>query len=159
MKFLNILIAVVLIVLLQTQVLNRFHWTQLIDLFLLLNVYFSLGSDPLSSMGVALFSGIVQDAFSQGIIGMNGFSKTVVAYFVSTLSSRLMIKHPFIIMLLVALATVLDYFILYGLHRLFSLKAVQLTPEILAISATLNALAGSVLFQILDRVRLKKEYA
>ena len=159
MKFLNILIALVFIVLLQTQVLNRFYWGQYIDLFLLLNVYFSLGSAPIPSIGVALFSGIVQDSFSQGIIGMNGFSKTVVAYLVSSLSARLMIKHPLIIMLLVALATALDFLILYGLHRLFSLKTVELSKETLAVGSAANALAGSILFQILERIRLKKEYA
>lgn len=159
MKFLNILIAVVVIVLAQTQLLHRFYWTQFIDLFLLLNVYFSLSSDPLSSMGVGIFSGIVQDAFSQGIIGMNAFSKTVVAYLVSSLSSRLMIKHPLIIMLLVALATAADYLILYGLHRLFSLKTVELSTPAISIASTVNALAGSILFQIVDRFRLKKEYA
>jgi rod shape-determining protein MreD len=158
-KFLNVLIALICIVLLQTQVLDRFYWGHFIDLFLLLNVYFSLGSAPMPSMGVALFSGIVQDTFSQGIIGMNGFSKTVVAYLVSSLSARLMIKHPLIIMLLVALATAVDFLILYGLHRLFSLKTVDLSGQTIGIASTANALAGSVLFQIVERIRLKKEYA
>lgn len=159
MKFLNILIALVFIVLLQTQVLNRFYWGHFIDLFLLLNVYFSLGSPPIPSMGVALLSGIIQDSFSQGIIGMNGFSKIVVAYLVSSLSARLMIKHPLIIMLLVALATAVDFLILYGLHRLFSLKTVELSGQSIGIASSANAIAGSLLFQILERIRLKKEYA
>ena len=74
-------------------------------------------------------------------------------------TSRLMIKHPLIIMLLMALSTSADFLILYGLHKLFSLKTVQLSVQTLSLGSAVNALVGSIIFQLVDRFRLKKEYA
>ena len=159
MKLLNILLSIAAILLIQTQLLAHHFWTQYIDLFLLLNVYVALNTTQLPTLAVAIFSGLVQDSFSQGIIGMNAFSKAIVAYLISSLSQRLMIKHPLIIMLLVAIASCADYLIIFGLHQLFGLKSSELSIEFLSFGSAINSLAGLILFQIVERVRLKKEYA
>ena len=159
MKLLKIVLSLAAILVIQTQFLNHYSWSEYIDLFLLLNVYVALNTTQLPTLAVAIFSGLVQDSFSQGIIGMNAFSKAIVAYMISSLSQRLMIKHPLIIMLLVALATCADYMIIFGLHRLFGLKSNELSVQFLSFGSAINSLAGLIIFQIVERVRLKKEYA
>jgi hypothetical protein len=62
-------------------------------------------------------------------------------------------------MLLVALATCGDYLIIFGLHRLFGLKSNELSVEFLSFGSAINSVAGFILYQIIERVRLKKEYA
>jgi rod shape-determining protein MreD len=158
-KILRLLIAVSLVLLVQTQVLDRYPWVQLLDLFLLLNVYFALNFDQLTCMGISLPSGLLQDAFSKGIIGMNAFSKTVVVFLISGLSSRLMLKHPLVIMMLVFFATLLDIFLIRGLHMLFGLNISAFNPKMIFVAASLNSVVGLISFQIADRIRMKKQYA
>ena len=158
MRLIKVLLAITLVFLVQTMVLDRFHWLGLVDLFLLLNIYFALNFNQMVCMGVSFPSGLVQDAFSRGIIGVNAFSKTIIVFLVSGLSSRLMIKHPLIIMVLISAATLLDYMIPYGLYGLFHLPPFPVTPAILAAATLLNSVAGVLLFQITDRIRAKREY-
>lgn len=158
MKLLKTLLAITAVLLVQTMVLNRFQYLKLIDLFLLMNIYYALNFSQLASFGLSLSGGLVQDSFSNGIIGMNAFSKTVVAYLVSTLSARLMIKHPMIIMLLIGIATSLDLLTIHGLRLLFGLKS-ALSFGILSAAALANGAGGLILFQIVERIRAKKEYA
>src|SRR5262245_27829445 len=139
-------------------ILDRFEWIRLLDLFLLMNIYFALNFNQMVCMSVSVPSGLIQDAFSKGIIGINAFSKTIIVFFISGLSSRLMIKHPLIIMLLVAVSVLLDYLILYGLHGLFHLAPFAMTPAILLVACVLNSVVGIILFQITDRIRSRKEY-
>ncbi len=158
MKLLKTLLAITVILLIQTMVLNRFQYLKWIDLFLLMNIYYALNFTQVASIGLSLCSGLVQDSFSNGIIGMNAFSKTVVAYLVSTLSARLMIKHPMIIMLLIGIATSLDFLTIHGLRLLFGLPS-TLSYGVLSAAALVNGAGGLILFQIAERILAKKEYA
>lgn len=157
MNTIRVPVAVLVVVLLQTMVLNRFEWLQTIDLFLLMNVYFALHFDQVSCMALSLSTGLIEDAFSEGIMGMNAFSKTVLAYLIGVLSSRIVIKQPFL-SLLVGLTGALDFFILYGLHRLFSLSGFPLSFKVPIAAVFLNALASLPLFWVGDKIRNRKEY-
>lgn len=158
MKLLKTLLVITVILLVQTMVLNRFRFLKWIDLFLLMNIYYALNFSQLASLGLSLSSGLVQDSFSNGIIGMNAFSKTIVAYLLSSLSSRLMIKNPMIIMFLIGIATALDFLTIHGLRLLFGLPS-SLSYQVLAAAALVNGTGGLILFHIVERVRARKEYA
>lgn len=158
MTFIKVLLAIIAIFLFQTMVLDRYQWINLIDLFLLMNIYFALNYNQMVCMSVSIPSGLIQDAFSKGIVGVNAFSKTIIVYLISGLSSRLMIKHPLIIMVLIAVSTGLDFLIPYGLYGLFHQQAFPMTTVIIGVAALLNSTAGIILFHITDRIRAKKEY-
>lgn len=158
MSLIKVLLAIIAIFLLQTMVLDRYRWINLIDLFLLMNIYFALNYNQMICMGVSIPSGLIQDAFSKGIIGVNAFSKTIIVYLISGLSSRLMIKHPLIIMILIAVSTGLDFLIPFGLYGLFHQQPFPMTPFIVGVAALFNSIVGIILFQITDRIRSRKEY-
>jgi rod shape-determining protein MreD len=139
--------------------LSRFERVQAIDLFLLLNIYYALNFPPLTCIAVGVTSGLIQDAFTGEIIGMNAFSKTLVAYCIALVSSRLMIKHPFILMLLVAVATGVDLLTVHLLHRLLGLPSVMVSYDLFLTAAVLNMLIGVLGFHFADRVRTRMEYA
>lgn len=159
MKIIKVLLSIAAVLAAQTMLFNRVAWLQMIDLFLLLNLYMALNSNQLSAMAFSVPSGLVQDTFSQGIIGMNAFSKTIVVFLVSGLSSRLMLKHPLVIGLLIFLSTHLDFIVVLGLHRLFNLQTPAVSYWMIVLSSLLNSVIGAVAFQITDRIRTKKEYA
>lgn len=159
MRSLRTLIAIAAILLVQTMVLGRFERVQAIDLFLLFNVYYALNFPPLSCIAVSVVSGVIQDAFTGGIIGMNAFSKTIVAYCIAVLSSRLMIKHPLILMVLIAVATAIDLLTIYLLHLLLGLPQIILSYPVFLTATILNILVGLLGFHIADRFRTRMEYA
>ena len=160
MNLLKLMIAVAVIFVLQTMVLNRYEYFHLMDLFLLLNIYCALNFNQMICMGISIPTGLIQDVYSaKGIIGINAFSKTIIVFFISGLSSRLMIKHPLVILLLIAISTNLDYFIILGLHRLFGLDAFPLSGKTLLTASIINSVIGTIVFQMTDRIRTKKEYA
>ncbi len=140
-------------------VVDRLDWLRPLDLFLLLNIYFALNFEQIPCMALSLSSGLVQDTFSGGILGLNAFSKTAIVYFISGLSSRLMLKHPLVVMILILFSTVVDLLIIRGLYSLFGIPLFPLTPGQIAIAAIMNSIIGIVGFQITDRFRVKKEYA
>lgn len=158
MRLLNILLIIALALLVQSMLLSRFALLQALDLFLLLNIYCGLNFSPLFCLGIAVMSGLVQDTFSTGILGLNAFSKAIIAYTIATLSSRLMIKQTFVILFLVALFSVIDLLTIYWLQRMFSISPVDLTLRMILASSFSNVIGGFVLFAIADRVRASREY-
>ena len=158
MRPIRTLIAIAVVLLLQTMVLGRFERIQTVDLFLLLNIYYALNFSPLNCIAVGVTSGIIQDAFTGGIIGMNAFSKTIVAYCIAVISSRLMIKHPLILMLLVGVGTGADLFSIHLLRILFGLPQVTFYYPTFLTAMVLNMLIGVLAFHITDRIRTRMEY-
>lgn len=158
MRFAKLVLAITAVLLIQTMVLSRFDWLKPVDLFLLLNIYFALNFDQISCMKVSVPSGLLQDAFSKGIYGLNAFSKTIIVFLISGLSSRLMLKHPLVIMVLIFFSTFVDLLILRGLQSIFNLQGFPLEPKMMGRTAILNSMIGIVSYQIADRIRLKKEY-
>lgn|GEM_PF-1561803 len=158
MKPIRTIFAIAAVLLVQTMVLGHFERAQNMDLFLLLNIYYALNFSPIACIAVGVTSGIVQDAFTGGIIGMNAFSKTIVAYFIAIISSRLMIKHPLILMLLVAVGTAVDLFTIHLLRKLFGLPHLVLSYPTYLTAIVLNMLVGVLGYRITDRIRTRMEY-
>ncbi len=159
MRFLKAPLAILAVLLVQTMLLSRFEWLKTLDLFLLLNIYFALNFEQIPCMAFSISSGLVQDTFTGGILGPNAFSKTTIVYFISGLSSRIMLKHPLVIMILIVISTAVDLLILRGLYVLFEMPVFPLSLQQLGIAAIMNSIIGIVGFQIADRFRVKKEYA
>ncbi len=158
MRVVKVLMAIAAVFLVQTMLLDNYRWLRGIDLFLLLNVYFALNFKQMTCMSVSITSGLVQDVFSRGIIGMNAFSKTVVVFLISGLSARLMLKQPLVVMLILFLSTCMDFAIVYGLNRLFNLPAQIFDYRIYVTAGVLNSVLGLISFQIADRIRTRREY-
>lgn len=159
MKLIKVVLTVVAVLLVQTMILSKNRWLHSMDLFLLINIYYALNFSQISALGLSVLSGFIQDTFSEGILGVNAFSKTVVVYLVGTLSARLMIKHPFIIFVLIVISTCIDFLVIGGLHRVFSLSQPSLTIPMLLVASFLNGITGSFGYQIADKIRVRKEYA
>ena len=160
MKFIRLIVVIAIVFLAQTMLFSKVQGLRYVDLFLLLNLYFALNFGQVASMAFSVPSGLVQDAFTHvGILGMNAFSKTVVVFLISGLSSRLMIKHPLVIMVLIFISTHLDFLVIIGLKQLFRLPGSMLPYMPIFWAAVLNSMIGIVTFLMADRIRTRKEYA
>ncbi len=131
------------------------RWAELIDLPLLITIYFGVSKrNPVSGMFLGALIGILQDALGHdGPIGMYGIAKTIIGYMSSSVGAKIDTEHPASRFGLV--------FILFHVHQailavteraLLNQPARFFTPRLL-LDSVITAAAGVLLFSLLDRLR------
>jgi rod shape-determining protein MreD len=97
-------------------------------------------------------AGWVQDVLFGGrVLGLSALSKLLVGYAVGLGAGRFLIATTAARSLVVLLATVADALLVQWLASVFSVEAAGLSPVGLASRATVNALAGGLLYALLER--------
>ena len=79
------------------QLIVQRYWTRglnIIDPFLILSAYYGMRYGPTRGMSAGAVSGLAQDAAFGAIMGVNGFSKTVVGYAAGFLAGRFVVRGP-----------------------------------------------------------------
>jgi len=125
-----------------------------LDPFLLVVVYCALSGNEVNGMLAGAAAGWVQDVLFGGrVLGLSALAKLLVGYAVGLGAGRFLIATTAARSLVVLLATVADALLVTWLASVFSVEAAGLSPVGLASRATLNALAGGLLFALVDRRR------
>src|SRR5277367_6961135 len=90
------LVAAFLALVLQAFLHKYGRWAELLDLPLLVTIYFGVSKrNPVSGMFLGAAIGILQDALGHGNpIGLFGISKTLVGYVSSSVGARIDTEHP-----------------------------------------------------------------
>ena len=114
----KIAVCVALAVVLQSSL--RKLWPPLIyaDLPLVVVVYFALRRDPVLAVMIGTVAGVATDALSGGLLGANGFSKTLTAYLIAAIITRIMLDNPLLRIPVLAGAAAFDSTINVLLHQL-----------------------------------------
>jgi rod shape-determining protein MreD len=112
-------IAVTIAVALFLQVLlsNQFAFFKYVDLSLVVTVYFSLQRTPVLGMLTGLTAGLGGDAISGGILGVGGFTKTLIGYIISMASIRLSLENRLIQLAVAAVASLVNTLLFVGLYQ------------------------------------------
>ncbi|HEY0079884.1 MAG TPA: rod shape-determining protein MreD [Pyrinomonadaceae bacterium] len=160
----KIVICVALAVVLQSSL--RVLWEPLvfIDLPLIIVVYFALRRDPVQAVVIGAISGLATDAFSSGLLGSNGFSKTLAAYLIAAIMTRMMIDNPLLRIPVLAGAAAFDSITYLLLHRLFGQGALDSFAETTAYKVIGTTVAGTLIAYVLDiffseRGRQRRQFA
>ncbi|MBC7899822.1 MAG: rod shape-determining protein MreD [Saprospiraceae bacterium] len=161
MDQLKITIALIIAVLLQWTLRNIAEPFAYIDFPLIIVVYAALQRDAIKAVLFGTFAGIAVDALSGGLLGSNGFSKTLIAYMVSELARRVYMDNLLLRIPVIAGACLLDDLAYYGMHRLLGQEPsgdVVVTMSYTLIGTTI---VGTIIYLMLDyflvdRVRNKK---
>ena len=125
-----------------------------LDPFLLVAVYCALAGNETHGMLAGAAAGWVQDVLFGGrVLGLSAISKLLVGYAVGLGAGRFLIATTAARSLVVLLATGADALLVQWLASVFSVEAAGLSPVALATRATMNALAGGLLFALVDRRR------
>ena len=114
-------------------------------------------------MVVGLAAGLGDDIIGGGILGVGGFSKTLIGYIIAFASVRLSLDNPLARLGVVAVASVVNTALFVGLYQMLqqnqiSEHAIQLAgswPQLLRTAgwkALADCVAAIVLFFVLDRV-------
>lgn len=157
MQTFKIALTIVVALLLQMLLPNYLRFFQYIDLPLLVTVYAGLQRAPAVGMVTGMIAGLGGDAVVGGILGVGGFSKTLIGYLVGAASVRLSLENPLARLATVALASAANTVLFVGLHQMLeqSLPHVATWAEFgktIGWKALADTATSIVLFVILDRV-------
>jgi len=123
-----------------------------LDPFLLVVLYCALRFGETHGMLAGAAAGWLQDILFGGrVLGLSALSKLLVGFAVGIAAGRFLIATTAARALVVLLAAVLDAVIVQWLASVFALDTQSLPPLALAARATLTALAGALLFALVDR--------
>jgi len=136
--------------------LNKYgRWSELIDLPLLVTIYFGVSRrNPVTGMFLGGAIGILQDALSHdNPIGLYGIAKTIVGYLASTVGARIDTQHP-----VSRLALIFLFFHLHQIIFAVTQRVLLNHPEPfftlrLLVNSVATAAFGVALFALLDRLR------
>jgi len=131
------------------------RWAELLDLPLLVTIYFGVSKrNPVSGLLLGAVIGILQDALGHDSpIGLYGIAKTIVGYLASSVGAKIDTEHPASRFGLVFILFHVHQGILAVIERaLLNQQARFFTPHLLLDSAV-TAAFGVLIFSILDRLR------
>jgi rod shape-determining protein MreD len=87
-----------------------------IDLPLLVTVFFSLQRAPVLGMLVGMVVGLGGDAIGGGILGVGGFTKTLIGYLVAMTSIKFPLENPLARLAVAAVSSVANTVLFVGLN-------------------------------------------
>ncbi|MBI4463047.1 MAG: rod shape-determining protein MreD [Acidobacteria bacterium] len=149
-----LLATVVLAIFLQAYLPVHLPPVGLLDLPLLVVIYFGLTRrNPSTGLLLGLAIGITQDALSSHPVGQYGMAKTLIGFAASSVSIRIDTDQPASRLLLVFLLYFLHQLIFGGVEWLLLARpAAWLSLHTLE-AALVNALLAVLVFHLLDRFR------
>jgi rod shape-determining protein MreD len=149
-----ILLSVIFALLLQSFLPVYLTRTSILDLPLLITIYFGLSRrNPSSGLLLGTLIGLLQDSLSKTPLGLFGIAKTIIGYLASSIGARLDTEHPAARFALTAAFFVLHQGIVVLVQRLLLAQPQQWFNMRLLIACLVNSIVGVLLYFLLDRLR------
>lgn len=124
-----------------------------IDLPLIVVVYFALQRDAIQAVVVGTICGLAMDIMGGGLLGGFGFTKTLVAFLVVTITTRVMLlDNPMIRIPVLAGASLLDSALYVGLHYIFGQKTTQPFVVFVTMKVIGTTVVGTAILYLLERL-------
>jgi rod shape-determining protein MreD len=142
-------IALIIAIILQWTMRNVAEPFAYIDFPLIIVVYAALQRNTIRALIFGTIAGVAVDALSGGLLGANGFSKTLIAFIVSEIARRVYLDNLLLQIPVIAGACLLDDLVYYGLHRLLGQDS--FAPVLVTIAYTLigTTITGTIIYLIL----------
>jgi rod shape-determining protein MreD len=121
-----------------------------LDLSLVVVVYFALKREPFQALAVGFAAGLATDALSGGLLGAGGFSKTLTAYLIWSVSTRIMLDTPLLRLPVLACAVVIDDLVFVALHQLLGQSPPMPFARTLLYRAIATPITGALLLYAYD---------
>src|SRR5229473_1420700 len=151
-----IVIATLLALVIQAWVPIHLPRAAILDLPLLVTVYFGLSRrNPSTGLLLGMVVGLLQDSLSGPTVplGLYGIAKTIIGYLASSIGARLDTEHP-----AARFAVTVFFFVLHQGAITLTRRLLLAEPEAwftmrMGIAAGVNAAVAVFLFMLLDRLR------
>jgi len=161
MEGVKLTISLIIAIILQWTLRTIWEPLVYIDFPLIIVVYAALQRNAIRAILFGTISGLFVDALSGGLLGANGFVKTLIAYVVSEVARRVYMDNLLLRMPVLAGASVVHALLYYGLHRLFGQPPAGDVLVTTAYSLIGTTIAGTFIYLLLqslgtDRARPRK---
>lgn len=132
----------------------HFAWAELVDLPLLITIYFALSRrNPSAGLMLGMIIGIAQDSLSHTPIGLYGICKTIIGFVASSIGARLDVEHPLARCFLTFLFFHLHNAVFVFISRLLLARPEPYIQTRVVVASIVSAMLTIVLFPLLDRLR------
>jgi rod shape-determining protein MreD len=121
-----------------------------VNLVLVVVVYVALAFGPVMGLATGAIGGLVQDALSGGIIGIGGFSKTLIGFMVGVLGAQFIVSQPLPRLIMFVAATLVHDLCFQALAALVESRPLRLPLTTLLAQAALNGVIGIIAFQLVE---------
>jgi rod shape-determining protein MreD len=151
-----IIIATLLALVIQTSTPVHYSKAALLDLPLLVTIYFGLSRrNPSTGLLLGMAIGLAQDSLSGPTVplGLYGIAKTIIGYLASSIGARLDTEHPAARFALTALFFVVHQGLIVLTRRILLAQPEPWFNMHLVAAALINAIVAVFLFLLLDRLR------
>ncbi|HEY0458134.1 MAG TPA: rod shape-determining protein MreD [Pyrinomonadaceae bacterium] len=149
MEQVKITVALIIAILLQWTLRNVHETFMYVDFPLIIIVYAALQRNTIRALLFGMISGIAIDALSGGLLGANGFTKTLIAFVVSEIARRVYLDNLLLQIPVIAGACLVDSLVYYGLHRLFGQDLSTSLFVMVAYRLIGTTIAGTIIYLIL----------
>lgn len=154
MEGIRLTIALIIAILLQWTLRNVWEPLVFIDFPLIIVVYAALQRNSIRALIFGSISGIAIDALSGGLLGANGFAKTVVAYIVAEIARRVYLDNLILRIPVIAGACLASQLVFYALHRLFGQTPAGDPVLTIAYSLIGTTIAGTLIYLMLQSLAI-----
>lgn len=121
-----------------------------VDLVLVVVVYASLVSGPVTGLLTGTFAGLMQDALSSGVVGIGGLSKTVVGFLTGIIGTQFIVSQSLPRFVVFFGATLVHAVIFIGLYTILDARPFGTATAAVVGQAVGNAVVGVVAFQLAE---------
>jgi rod shape-determining protein MreD len=101
-------------------------------------------------------AGLASDALGGGMLGAGGFSKTLVAFLISFMVTRIRVDNPLLRIPVLSGAALLDAALFVALHRLLRQPVAASFAETVSFKIIGTTIAGTLLAYMLDSLVSEK---
>lgn len=129
------------------------HLPQVMNFFSIVVIYFSLKKGELFGAFLGTAAGLVQDAFSFGIFGISGLSKTLLGFFTGFISKKINVVPFFRNCIFVFILSALELMVWIILVIFIFSQTVHSKGGVLLFQPVFTAIASSVLFALSRRIK------
>lgn len=150
MEQVKVTVALIIAILLQWTLRNVAEPMAFVDIPLIIVVYAALQRNSIRAILFGTIAGLSIDALSGGLLGANGFSKTLVAYVVSEIARRVYLDNLLLRIPVIAGACLLDDIVYYGMHRLLGQNLNAPLIETMAYNLVGTTIVGTIVFIFLE---------
>jgi rod shape-determining protein MreD len=121
-----------------------------VNLVLVAVIYSALAFGPVTGLLAGSAGGLVQDALAGGIVGIGGFSKTLVGFLVGVLGAQFIVAQWLPRLVMFVSGTVIHELCYQALYALVESRPFRLTWSATLTQAAVNGVIGILAFQIIE---------
>lgn len=152
MENLRITLALLVAVLLQWTARGVWEPLGYVDFVLIAVVYAALQRNAMKAIILGSVCGVAVDALSGGLLGVNGFTKTLIAYAVSEIARRVYLDNLLLRIPVLAGASIVGNAMVYGLNLMLGDAPSAPFGRTLVLSSAATLFVGTVALFVIDNL-------